>query len=98
MKRLQLTILIFEDTKMKFSSILNENDIYNNNQKLKNMVENVIPQLQKMIVQKINSDDYQGAAELLNKLKMVAAQCSVQIQSFSKKGMENSNNIKNTEL
>lgn len=79
----------------KLSDILKENDIYNKNPKIKNIIEVTIPQLCKMISQKINSDDYRGAAELSNKLTIISNQLSKQINLFVS---QNSNKIKNTEL
>ena len=67
---------------MKLKNVLLENDVYNQNQKLKQMVEQMIPQLHAAIIQKIKEDKYEDAATLLNKLKMVAGNCAIQIKSF----------------
>lgn len=75
-------------------TLIKESDVYNQNQKLKNMVENVLPQLQKMVVQKINSDDYNGAVELLNKIRMIASECSQQVKVFASQNSTKQDQIK----
>jgi hypothetical protein len=70
---------------MKLSDVLLESDVYNQNPQLKNSLENVIPQLHKAAMQKIASDRYSEAAQILEKMKMVLNQCSEQIKVFAAK-------------